>query len=294
MKKFIEQQETMVPPNRRRREMVYTVKVPKRRGRKRSIIDARRFLFYRRLALAVNDPRPMTREQFAAALGIDPRTVNTMSAAFIRTPPEEHLQQRLRQRDDDERFCTPERLTGVPLLETEDIYRRDFIPKGDPEELDAVTFPKDEQLGSRLHYFAFTMEDDCMVMDGICAGDRIVAVRNVRPCRGDMVVCRIPGLKVITVRRYADTSNPSFFDLYEGGTTNPLFACEYENLIYGVVVAVERIYRPGRLPQPWEKIAPEEPLPEKPRTRRRRKSAAKPAKTPETPGAEEAEGASLS
>ena len=98
------------------------------------------------------------------------------------------------------------------------------------------------------------MPDNCMLMDGICVGDRIVAAGNLRPCHGDLVVCRIPGLKLVTVRRYAGTSNPSFFDLYEGGTTNPLFASEYENLICGVVVGVSRTYLPGRLPRPWEPV----------------------------------------
>ena len=50
MKKFVTQQATLVPENRRKVEHVYTVKVPKKRGRKKSLINARRFMFLRKLA----------------------------------------------------------------------------------------------------------------------------------------------------------------------------------------------------------------------------------------------------
>ena len=93
-----------------------------------------------------------------------------------------------------------------------------------------------------------------MVHDGICKDDKIVAARNLRPGNGDLVACRIPGVKTITVRRFRGTSNPSLYFLYEGGMVNPLFAAEIEKLIYGVVVGLERAYWPRRLPRPWEPV----------------------------------------
>ena len=98
------------------------------------------------------------------------------------------------------------------------------------------------------------MADNCMVHDGICKGDRIVAVKNVSPAHGDLVACTIPGKKVVTVRRFAVTSDCLMYNLFEGGTTNGrvLPDDQMDKVILGVVVNVQRSYQPGHLPEDWE------------------------------------------
>lgn len=255
MKKlYIEQQETIIPEERRLRKVVTTVKIPKRRGRKKSTQNVRRMLFWRRIYQVAKHCPELSREEFAAAIGLNPLCVNTMAAAFIRCTDEEMKQQQELQDKLDKYYCKSRRLTSVPLLDAENVLNHDFEIKNPLNKQEAVSITKEPKYGDRLHYFAFTMPDNCMVHDGICKDDKIVAARNLRPGNGDLVACRIPGVKTITVRRFRGTSNPSLYFLYEGGMVNPLFAAEIEKLIYGVVVGLERAYWPRRLPRPWEPV----------------------------------------
>lgn len=249
MKKFITQQESLVPEHRRPLQKKATVKVPKKRGRKPSNMTLKRFLLLRALDNIRRSGKRLTREEFAAVLGINPRYVNTMAAAFERTTPEVDRQNREFQDKFDAEYDKNGKVTAVPLLTPQEIMQRDFSWHGADGEREAVCIPKEVvDYSSRFHYFAFVMPDNCMLHDGICKGDMIAAIANVRPTQGDMVVCRIPGTEMITVRRYAVTCNPVIFDLYEGGTTNPMQAYEIEKLIYGTVLCVVRRYWPRRLP----------------------------------------------
>ena len=247
--KFIEQQETLVPEDRRPRDIKPTIKLPRKRGRKKNPMTLKRYLFQRRLYLAVKAGKLRTREEFAEAIGLNPRLINTMAAAFERIDPEIRKARDKVQAARDQAFCRPENLTSVPILDPEEILNRTFGEKTPPDGTNAVAIVKEPRFGHRLHYFGFIMPDGCMLHDGICKGDKIIAASNVRPTNGDLVVCHLPGIRTITVRRYVTTGNPALFDLYEGGTINPMPAVWSENLTYGVVVAVERAYWPGRLPE---------------------------------------------
>ena len=249
IKKFITQQPSNIPEELRNPPVVYTKKVPKKRGRKKFPLSIKHFLWSQRIEGYKMSGLPYTREGFAAALGLDPKMVNTIVSAFLETPEEQDQLNRETQAAVDKSFCKPRNLTAVPILEQEDILRRDFSLKQSLRKLHAVTIAKEPRFGDRLHYFAFIMPDNCMLMDGVCKGDKIVAASNLRPSHGDLVVCRIPGLQLISVRRYSGTCNPALYDLYEGGSTNPVLVQAGEKRIYGVVVGLERNYWPGRLPE---------------------------------------------
>lgn len=252
MKPFIVQQESYVPEGRRPKKIDLPRKKP--RGRPKSYMTLRRLIFQRALYVIRTSGKRYSREEFAALLGLNPKAVNTMSAAFQRIPDEENERLLELQNKIDKSFCKPKNLTAVPIYTPEEIMRRDYSIKTPLTKLNAVTMEKEPKYGWRMHYFAMIMPDNCMLHDGICKGDKIIAARNVRPGHGDLVVCRIPEINVITVRRYAVTCNSSLFDLYEGGTINPFIITEMENLIYGVVVGIERNYWPIRLPRPWEPV----------------------------------------
>lgn len=245
MKKFITQQETTVPQNRRKTERVYSKNVPKKRGRKQSLVDARRLLILRRFAMANN--RGLSREEFAAAIGIDPRTMNSLSSAFLPVSDSEKRAIRKRQHAFDS-ACDPTDFVAIPVCDEELLAEGKITPPKTSEKCEVVIVPRDKCFGNMMDCFAFVMPDNCMLSDGICEGDRIVAVKNIRPAHGDMVACRIPGTSGITVRRIAGTCNPFLFDLYEGGTSNPLSFIDLEDLIRGVVIFVQREYLPGRMP----------------------------------------------
>ena len=252
MKPFISQDVTYVPERRRSKSPSFPKK--RARGRPRSYLTLDRFFFQRKLFLVRNSGKRYSREEFAAALGMEPRAVNTMSAAFIPHTPEENEQQQELQKSIDKNFCNDQNVTAVPLFSQQEILQRDFSMKNFSEESEISLMAKEPRYGSKMYYFALIMPDNCMLHDGICKGDKIIAVRNVRPGHGDLVVCRIPGVDVITVRRFAKICNPQLFDLYEGGSTNPFIGTEIEDMIYGVVVNVERSYWPSRMPQPWEPL----------------------------------------
>ncbi|MBR7120651.1 MAG: hypothetical protein IKC94_00230 [Lentisphaeria bacterium] len=251
-KTFVEQQASTAPEERRPQPLLNPVKVPRKRGRPKGVIDVKRLLFYSRVKRIINSGQRLTREEFAAALGFKPYCVNTMTTAFDRTSPADNRDNRIRQEKIDRRFCKQQQITMVPVLDSEQILNKEFPPvkKG------MQTFPleKEPKYGRHLHYFGFIMPDNCMLMDGICKGDRIAAVRNIRPCDGDLVACRMPNTRIVTVRRFAETCNPVIFDLYEGGTLNPFWTLESEQLIQGVVVGVVRDYWPGKMPRRWEPL----------------------------------------
>ncbi|MBE6356154.1 MAG: hypothetical protein E7058_03470 [Lentisphaerae bacterium] len=247
-RKFVEQEESLVPENRRRRKIEHTEKVPRKRGRKKCPMTLRNYLFLRALYLAARDGDTSSREGFAEALGLSYKLVNTMASAFERIHPDICKAQAKLQQERDDAFCRPENLTAVPMLEIDDILQRDYREKAPLEGKKAAAIVKEPRFGERLHYFGFFMPDGCMVNDGICKGDKIIAASNVRPTNGDLVACRIPGLHTVTVRRYVTTGNPALFDLYEGGTINPMPTVWSDNAIYGVVVEVQRSYWPRRLP----------------------------------------------
>jgi len=254
LKKFIEQQESTVPAGRRQLVTVSTVPVPKKRGRKKNVVNLRRLLFLRSLIKAGRSNKSGTREEFASALGLDPRAVNTLAAAFIRCSDAENILWQQRQQEIDRQMNTPEGKLTIPLLEAGDILRRDFEPKTSLDNSNTVQIDKDPDFWEKMHIFGFVMPDNCMLMDGICINDRIAAVHNIRPTIGDMVACTIPGTSAVTVRRYVTTGNPSVYELFEGGTINPMRANEIEDLILGVVIDIRRSYRPLRLPATGKKI----------------------------------------
>lgn len=263
IRKFIEQQPSITPEKYRSVPLApSTQKIPKKRGRKKSFLTLKRYLLIRTIRRLQQSGRYYTREEVATALGLDPRCGNTLFAAFVHTTAEEDRQTLEQQQKLMRSFRRSKKITAVPVLEVKDIYRRDFTLKKTMSKQELVTVPKDIDFGEKLQYFAFVMPDNCMLHDGICKNDRIIAVRNVRPTHGDMVACKIPGVKTVTVRRFGVLSNPSFFELYEGGTSNALFCAEIENLIIGVVVGVERTYRPGRLPYPSDMDLRREIIPE--------------------------------
>lgn len=253
-KPFITQQPTLVPPERQQVKPARPeIKSPAKRGRKKSFITLRSALFTRRLYLAVKNGHNRSLEAFGKAIGLPEYLLNTMTSAFTRSNPEADRAQNELQQQRDENFCRPENLTAIPMLEAKDILKHDLREKSPLTAGNAAAIVKFPVFGEKLHYFGFIMPDGCMLHDGICKGDKIIAASNLRPANGDMVVCRLPGVKTITVRRYSATGRPELFDLYEGGTVNPVLCTWGEKLIYGVVIGVERSYLPGRLPLPPEK-----------------------------------------
>ncbi|MBE6364886.1 MAG: hypothetical protein E7053_03935 [Lentisphaerae bacterium] len=252
-KKFITQQESTAPQDRQPKPLENPVKLPKKRGRPKGKVDLKRLLFMSRIKRLKDSGKRFTREEFAAALGFKPYCVNTMTTAFGYSDPQDNVDNRERQEKIDRNFCKRELISCIPILTSEQILNREFPPvRKDVME----TFPiiREPKYGKYLHYFGFIMPDNCMLMDGVCKGDRIVAVRNINPCDGDLVACRMPNTRTVTVRRYAETCNPFLFDLYEGGTLNPFWSLETEGLIQGVVVNVVRDYWPKKMPRKWEPV----------------------------------------
>lgn len=249
MNKFITQQETLVPEKFRPAPKVPAKsRTPKRRGRKKNIMTLPRVARIWAIKQYMMRTDKITLEGFAAALGIDKACANTLIAAFSRTDPERDEESRARQKEFNRKYGRRPGLITVPVLEPQTIIRKDFNVKIKPKQQEWVTLPSEPDYGDRMCYFALVMPDNCMVNDGICKDDRVVAAFNVRPSYGDLVVCLVPGTEIVTVRRFVSCSNPVFFDLYEGGLVNPVLAKEEDGIIYGVVVGLVRNYRPGRLP----------------------------------------------
>ncbi len=252
-RKFVTQQESTAPVDRQPKPLENPVKIPKKRGRPKKGLSLKHFLFYSLVRRVLSSGKRYTREEFAAALGFKPYCVNTMTTAFARSKPEDNRDNRERQVKIDRNFCKRENISCIPILTSEQILNKEFPPvrKG---AMETFPIPREPKYGKHLHYFGFIMPDNCMLMDGVCKGDRIVAVRNINPCDSDLVACRMPNTRTVTVRRYAETCNPFLFDLYEGGTLNPFWALETENLIQGVVVGVVRDYWPKKMPRRWEPL----------------------------------------
>ena len=247
MKKFIEQQDSTVPDGRRQLIPDNPVQLSRKRGRRKDSVNLQRLLFLRTVIKAGRNGNPGSREEFASAIGIDPRTANTLSAAFIRCSAEEDRIWQKRQAKIDRQMNTPADKFSIVMLDAENIIRRDFEPGKNVTPENTVIIGKDPEFGHKMHRFGFIMPDNCMLSDGICRHDRIVAAANIRPAHGDMVACIIPGSRMVTIRRYASTDNPGVFELLEGGTCNPMRANEVEGLLRGVVVSVQRNYLPRRL-----------------------------------------------
>ena len=167
MKKlYIEQQETITPQERRLRKVVSTVKIPQRRGLEKSTLNVKRMLFRRRIHQAAQNCSGLSREEFAAAIGLAPCCVNTMTAAFIRSSGEENPKQQFQEKL-DKCYSKPHRLTSVPLLEAENIIRHDFEIKNSRSKQEAVTIAQEPKYGGRMHNFSFAVPDNCMVHGGM-------------------------------------------------------------------------------------------------------------------------------
>ena len=257
MRNFIVQQPTTLPEDRRRQDDRPIVKFKKRRGRRKDYTTVNRFFRYywafKQYMMTVSSH---VRENFMIALFSDRRTLNTMNSAFVRLSQEEKAAGAKLQKRYHRRFCKLAKLISVPVFTSEEIIAGNFeIKEGRRNKQRSVTIQKNPLYGDDLICFAMNMPDNCMAHDGICRGDGVVVAANLRPSQGDMVACIIPGGSTVTVRRYGTTCNPGYFDLYEGGGVNPVFASDHEKLLYGVVIGVVRNYWPGRLPE--QKPVPE-------------------------------------
>ncbi|MBO7329143.1 MAG: hypothetical protein J6W00_10285 [Lentisphaeria bacterium] len=257
IKPFIKQQESLVPVHRRVLVPEETVKVPKRRGRKKSLMTLGYFL-YKRKVMLLKRKKDLTREEFFAGLGIK-KKFNFFYGAWVRMTEQAIEDNKAFQKKFDEKTDKVNGLTAIPILTQDEILYRQLTWR-EVENRDSFCIPREPEFGEDLQYFGFIMPDNCMVNDGICKGDRIAAAANLRPTHGDLVVCRIPSLNLITVRRYAVTCSPWQFDLYEGGAANPMPAWGIEELIYGVVVDVQRSYWPRRLPKKRPEVLPRRPI----------------------------------
>ncbi|MBE6375018.1 MAG: hypothetical protein E7050_01010 [Lentisphaerae bacterium] len=227
----------------------------KKRGRRKSHVTLSLYLFHRRVFLLHWYLRKKnSRRTFLRYMGMK-RWKSIFLAGFKADCVADQACFNARQQKYDTRFAKPRYVTAVPLTDKKDLIAGDFEFHGQISKAEPVFIPKPaSDLSDHLQYFAFVMPDNCMVNDGICKGDRIVAVRNVKPSHKDMVVCKLPGLKTVTVRRFTVCSTASIYHLYEGGSINPYPVLEKDadDIFLGVVVSVQRRYYPGKLPQEWE------------------------------------------
>ncbi|MBQ9786910.1 MAG: hypothetical protein IJW33_01930 [Lentisphaeria bacterium] len=252
---FVTQQESMVPEFRRAREKFKPEKYPHDPGRPGGTLSPGHFFLLRRLRALKNSGVKLTRIEFAHGMGVKFK-LNPLNGAFVSLAQEVKERKAAYLRNIHEKQDFQDLLTTVPVLSQEEIVYRDEEWMDTPER-QTVFIPKDRVFGEDIHYFSFVMPDNCMLHDGICKDDVIIAGSNLRPTHGDLAVCRIPGSKHITVRRFVSTSRPQIFELYEGGSRNPMLGYDIEKLIYGVVLNIQRSYHPGRLP--FERPDPADP-----------------------------------
>jgi len=236
----------MVPEYLRRLERDPKIKIRKKRGRKKSLITLGYFLYHRKVRI-LHRKKVRSREAFLRGLGIR-KKMDFSAPPWQRMTLKEIAENQKFQHLLERKVNKDRRVVTVPVLTQEEIFARNNEWRK-VRNREKFFVSADFLYGEYFFYFGMIMPDNCMVNDGICKGDRIAAVSNLRPGEGDMVVCRIPGTNHITVRRFVFTASMLFHTLYEGGTTNPMLVQKEENLIYGVVVDVQRFYRPSRLPK---------------------------------------------
>lgn len=248
---FIKQQESLNPPPAPEPLMEFEP-MKKKRGRKKSHVTLNLYLFHRKIFLLRWYLRKKkSRRLFARYMGMK-RWKYILLSGFRSDCRKDQDKFNDNQQRYDTRFAKPKNITAVPLLKAKNILKGDFEVPPPLYKAEPVFIPKMPVFEGQLQYFAFTMPDNCMVNDGICKGDRIVAIRNIKPSHRDMVVCKLPGISTVTVRRFTVSINPGLYYLYEGGTINPLPIYDTLDLIIGVVVNIQRNFYPGKLPREWE------------------------------------------
>jgi SOS-response transcriptional repressor LexA len=230
------------------------------------------FLFMQSLIALKRSGKKFSREEFAVALGLDPKLVDHRMTSFTSIPNEKDPHRPV-QKKLDRRLCRPEYLSVVPVFSQLQVLKRNFEVNRFKPDIDWAVVDKDTKYGELIHYFAMIMpDDDVMREDGINPGDKIIAAANLKPGYNDLVVTRIPGSALITVRRLRTTRNTMIFDLFEGGMKNPYTIFSLENLIFGVVVGIHRTYAPAKLPDSGKQG---DPVPQGLKTKRIRKDRIK-------------------